>query len=135
MYILRIESDDASTRPPRVSVHPDERSAKAALSEHARVNWASAGDADGKTFSIEVFEVAGVDPFETVRSLHALIQSFVRERIESIAEDGQQYVELGDFETLEGVDTDTQDRIRHVLWFLGEANRLVGRHGMGERDL
>ena len=132
MYILRIESDDASGRPPRVSVHPDEKSAKVALSEHARVNWVPR---DGKAFSIEPFQVVGADPFETVKSLHALIQSFVRERIESIAEDAGQFVDLGDFETLEALDDDTQDRIRHVLWFLGEANRLVVRHGMGERDL
>jgi hypothetical protein len=157
MYILRIEFDDTSRS--RISVHPDSKSARTVLvdyvqssfrdgrSEDDRKRPQDEGDIDalvasyfntssGESFSIEATPLAGADPFDTIRSLHALIQSFVRERIENIIGDlTRSVVDPGDFETLEYLDEDIEDQVGHVSWFLNEANRIVGSHGMEAREV
>lgn len=157
MYILRILFSDLSDRPQRLSLHANEESALRALFEYVRDNWSEvsdgddaprddASDSDMESFIEEYFDsvgtdrfviesvyLAGPDPFDTIAALHGLVKSFVRERIESIADEASiddSFVVTGDFETLEGVDDDTRDRIGHVRFFLTEANRLASRHGI-----
>lgn len=157
MYILRIEFDDLSGRPLRLSIHPDEPRARQALRDYVRENWSTVFEADSdwtfgefddpdtavdlyfnqaetESFSVDSAYLVEPDPFDTIAALHGVVKVFVQERIESIVAEAvidESTVDPVDFDTLEYLDDDLRDRIGHVRFFLDQADRLVRRHGIG----